>query len=654
MNLVDLSWRNMKRNFRLYTIYFISMFVGVVIYFTFSGLMFNEDVVAAIQNKENYKTVILIASIIVFLFIVCFILYANSFFMKQRKKEFGMYLLYGMKERQVATMVFFETLFLSAISVSSGILIGGLLSKFFGAVLMNLMHYNDDISFAFPLEAIVSTILLFALLIGIITIQSYFNVRRVQLVELFHAKEKIDKPFKFSMTLAILSIILITASYYTITISGDTDIWKDCFKETLFATTVALIVGTYLFFRQFSGWILQRMSQSKNYFNGTKMLWISSLRFSIRGNTVNFTFISLISAIVIFGVGFIAVDYAVKGEVVKKEYPNHIAFSSQGNETQKQIEQIMNDSHPIIGHETITGIQTEKIPNRKPFFSHPEYYTEDFYLFPESKLNAIVDLREVGEKVDLEGEEAIVLTRGLDEPKKYKSPQPEITLLEDNTFHIVEKIRYPLLSIPTSPGGNSNLQPSVLVISDEAFEYLKENHTLSSYEIYQIEDSKTSNDVSRKIFDIVMKAEGEGAYYSAYIDMHSIDTESSSLILFSVAFFAVIALFALGSVIYFKQLREATEEREHYAILRKIGVEDKEIKKIIGKQLLFVFLPPLILGLVHSWFLLYYTVILIIKDLPSLTTIIFSVMGLYVLIYLIFYVSSTSIYYKIINEKNTR
>jgi putative ABC transport system permease protein len=652
MNLVDLSWRNMKRNFRLYTIYFISMLVGVVIYFTFSGLMFNEDVVSAIQNKENYKTVIFIASVIVFLFIVFFILYANSFFMKQRKKEFGMYLLYGMKERQVAAMVFFETLFLSSISVSSGILIGGLLSKFFGRVLMNLMHYKDDISFAFPLEAIMSTILLFALLICIITIQSYLNVRRVQLVELFHAKEKMDKPLKFSFGLALLSILLIAASYYTITQAGDTDIWKENFKETLIAVTVALIVGTYLFFRQFSGWILQKMSQSKNYFHGNKMLWISSLRFSIRGNTVNFTFNSLISAIVIFAVGFIAVDYAVKADVVKKEFPNHFAFSTQDDKTQKQIEQMMNDSHPIIAHETITGIQTEKIPNRKTFYSYPEYYTEEFTLFPESQLNAIVDLREVGEKVDVEGDEAIVLTRGIDDPIKYKSPQPEITVLEDHTFRLVGKIRYPILSIPTSPGGDTATQPSVLVISDEAFDDLKENHTLSSYEIYQIEDPKTSNDVSRNIYEMVMKT--EGAYYSAYIDQYSLNTESSSLVMFSVAFYGVIALFALGSVIYFKQLCEATEEREHYAILRKIGVGNKEMKKIIRKQLLFVFLPPLILGLVHSWYLLYYTVILVIKDLPSLTTIIFSVMGMYVLTYIIFYLSSTSIYYKIINEKNTR
>jgi putative ABC transport system permease protein len=649
MSLLDLSWRNMKRNFRLYTIYFISMLVGVVIYFTFAGLMFNEDVVTAIQNKENYKTVIFIASIIVFLFIVFFILYANSFFMKQRKKEFGMYVLYGMKERQVAAMVFFETLFLSAIAVTSGILIGGLLSKFFGAVLMNLMHYNDDISFAFPLEAILSTIVLFTFLIGIITIQSYFNIRRVQLVELFHAKEKRDQPLRFSFGLALFSIMLIAASYYTITLAGETNIWKENFKVTLVVVAVALILGTYLFFRQFSGWILQKMSQSKNYLSGNKMLWISSLRFSIRGNTVNFTFNSLISAVVIFAVGFIAVDYAVKGDVVRKEFPNHFAFSKQEDKIQKQIEQIMNDSNPIISHETITGIQTEKIPNRETFFSYREYYTEEFYLFPESQLNAIVDLRGVGKKVDLTGEEAIVLARGIDEPKTYKRPEPTVTVLDDHTFNVVEKIRFPLLSIPTSPGGDTSPQPSVLVISDEAFEDIKGDRTLLSFEIYHVENPKTSNLVSRKIYNMVMK--NKEAYYSAYVDQYSLNTESSSLVLFSVAFYGVIALFALASVIYFKQLREATEEREHYAILRKIGVGDKEIKKIIRKQLLFVFLPPLILGLVHSWFLLYYTVILVIKDLPSLTTIIFSVMGLYVLTYIIFYLSSTSIYYKIINTR---
>ena len=190
MRLLDLSWRNVQRDFRLYSIYLFSMITGVIIHFTFSSLMYNEDILFALENKENFQLGVNISSVVVFLFIIFFILYANSFFMKQRKKEFGMYLLFGMNERQITTMIFLETLFLGAVSLVSGILIGGLLSKFFGMLLMNLMQYDNVISFAFPIQSIASTILLFLLLIVIISIQSYLSIRRVQLIELFHAKEK--------------------------------------------------------------------------------------------------------------------------------------------------------------------------------------------------------------------------------------------------------------------------------------------------------------------------------------------------------------------------------------------------------------------------------------------------------------------------------
>lgn len=158
MKLLDLSWRNVRRNFRIYSIYLISMIIGVVIQFTFSSLIFNEDVLAALENEENFQVGLIAASIVVFLFIIFFILYANTFFMNQRKKEFGMYLLYGMSERQIALMVFVETFILSSISLVIGILTGGLLSKFSGMLLMNLMQYDEVISFTFPLEAIGATI----------------------------------------------------------------------------------------------------------------------------------------------------------------------------------------------------------------------------------------------------------------------------------------------------------------------------------------------------------------------------------------------------------------------------------------------------------------------------------------------------------------
>jgi hypothetical protein len=176
MSLFDLTIRNVKRNFRLYSIYLFSMIIGVIIQYTFSSLMYNKDVIKALQNRASFETGVSIASVAVFLFIVFFILYANSFFMRQRKKEIGMYLLYGLSERQVVRMVFYETLSIGAIALIAGILLGGLLSKLFGMLLMNLMEYEQPISLTFPIQAIAITVALFFLLALIISAQSFRRV----------------------------------------------------------------------------------------------------------------------------------------------------------------------------------------------------------------------------------------------------------------------------------------------------------------------------------------------------------------------------------------------------------------------------------------------------------------------------------------------
>ncbi|RAP73394.1 ABC transporter permease [Paenibacillus montanisoli] len=656
MSLLDLSWRNMKRNFRLYTIYFVSMLIGVIIHFTFSSLMFNDDVLAAIKNKQNYQLGVSVASVVVFLFIIFFILYANSFFMKQRKKEFGMYLLFGLNERQVAWMVFLETLFLSAVSLVGGMLVGGLLSKFFGMLLMNLMQYDKAISLSFPIEAAGQTIGLFALLTVIISVQSYLSVRRVQLVELFHAKAKTDKPLRFSAWLATLAVLLLGEAFFLIYKTGDQVIWKDNFMASFIAATVGVIGGTYLFFRQFLGWTLQRMSRGNGYYAGDRSLWISALRFSIRGNALNLTFISLFSAILMFLVGFVSINYAVQFDAVKREFPNHLAFSSPDAQTLKHVEQLIQTKHPITAHETITGLRAAAVSDRGIAFGEPKYFTDELFLFPESDFNRIVKLRGDDQQVDLQGQEAVVLSKGIPDPVKYEGgEQPEFTVkvkddAKNATFRLAEKKDYTLLSMATDGQGEASQKIAILVVSDEAFDGLKQPAALVSFDVYQIEDAKNANALARGVQALV--ATTPGVYFAAFADLYSIQIEGSSLLLFSASFLAVIALFALGSIIYFKQLREATEQQGQYAILRKIGVGDGVMKRVIRKQLLFVFFPPLVLGMLHSWFITYYPTLREVKDFSQLRSIISAVLILYFLIYFLFYLSSVSIYYKIVNPKN--
>lgn len=655
MRLLDLSWRNVQRDFRLYSIYLFSMITGVIIHFTFSSLMYNEDILFALENKENFQLGVNISSVVVFLFIIFFIIYANSFFMKQRKKEFGMYLLFGMNERQITTMIFLEILFLGAVSLVSGILIGGLLSKFFGMLLMNLMQYDNVISFAFPIQSIASTILLFLLLIVIISIQSYLSIRRVQLIELFHAKEKTDKPISSSTFLALCALFLLGAAFFLISRGRASFFWQDYSNLSMIAVTIGIIGGTYLFFRQFSGWLLQTWSRRKKFMEGNTVLWISSLRFSIRSNTLNLTFISLFSAVIILLVGFVSINYAVQFEATGRNLPNDIAFESLGEQTHEKIEQIIQDSnHPINYRETIEGVFAKPTSDMGIAFENPEYFAGDVFLLPERQFNEIIALREHDHLVDLKGKEAVALSQGMDSPGRFSADnQREFTVTtgKETTFRLVEQKDYALLGWSSDPAKSMIKKMPILVISDEAFKDLNNMASTKSFEIYDIEDAENAEALSEQIHAAVVSIK-PNAYYSSFADVYSIQIESSSLMFFAASFLAVIALFALGSVIYFKQLREATEEQRQYAILRKIGMDPRQMKNVIRKQLLFVFLPPLLLGMLHSWLILKYYMLDSVQDFPQLTGIIWGIMAAYFLIYFLFYFSSTSVYYKIANQKN--
>ncbi|MCA0758457.1 ABC transporter permease [Paenibacillus sp. N4] len=656
MSLLDLTQRNVRRNFRLYTIYLLSMIIGVIIHFTFSSLMYNEDILAALENRDNFRTGVTIASVVMFLFIIFFILYANSFFMRQRKKEFGMYLLYGMNERQITLMVFYETLMVGAVSLATGILLGGLLSKLFGMLLMNLMQYDQAISLAFPLQAIGSTVGVFLLLAVIISVQSYFMIGRVQLVELFHAKEKMEKPIASSPMLALLSVLLLGTAFGLIASGKGSVYWQEYAGASLIACAVGIVGGTYLFFRQFAGWLLQRISRRKSYAVGNTVLWTSSLRFQIRGNTLNLTFISLFSAAVIMLMCFVTINYSVQFKAAGFNLPNDIAFESRNDATNGRIDELIKSSaHPIKYHRTVEAVVAEPVRQElmDAAFENPEYYTPYVLLVSEQTYNGIVALRGDKQSVDLSGEEAVSLSQGTDFAEVYEAGQrvtmPAAAGTRQVELSLAEKKDYAFLGWSTDPVTSMERKPAVIVVSDELYRELRDGAEKRSFEIYQVENARNAEELSRQVHAIVQAT--PEAYYSSFADVYSKQIESSSLMLFAAGFLALIALFALASVIYFKQLREATEAQAQYAILRKMGVGDREVRSVIRKQLLFVFLPPLAIGFLVSWLIIKSYILDSVKDFPGLGGLVWGILGIYCLIYFLLYMSSTNLYFKIVSQR---
>ncbi|MFD0673205.1 FtsX-like permease family protein [Cohnella sp. GCM10027633] len=655
MSLLDLTLRNARRNFRLYSIYLFSMIAGVIVQYTFSSLMFNEDIVNALQNRDIFRTGAAIASVAIFLFIIFFILYANSFFMRQRKQEFGMYLLYGLSERQVVRMVFYETLAIGAVSLAVGVLIGGLLSKLFGMLLMNLMQYDQAISLAFPVEAIAATAALFLLLSFIISVQSYVMVNRMQLTELFRAKAKAEKPVRVSAAWALIAALLLAVTFGLIYSGKGSVFWQDYATASLLTVAVGIIGGTYLFFRQFAGWLLRTIARRRKYHEGNTVLWTSSLRFQIRGNTLNLAFITLFGAAIMMLMCFMAINYKVQFEAVGRNLPNDIAFESQGAETDGSIDALIRgSSHPVRYHLTHEAVVAEPVTDRGFAFDNPEYYTPDVLLVSEAAFNEAVSMRGDNRRVELAGNEAVSLSQGSDFPKAFapgETPEFAVKTGEgaETKLSLVEKLDYAYLGWSSDPIASMNVKPAVIVVSDEAYGGLREQGAKRTFEIYGVEDAKNAEALSAEVHGIVSRT--PGAYYSSFADVYSKQIEGSSLMLFSSGFLALIATFALASVIYFKQLREATDERLQYTILRKLGIEDRQIKSVIRKQLLFVFLPPLVLSVLYSWSIIKSYILDSVADFPELPGIAWGIIGVYFLVYLLFYFSSANLYYKIVSRR---
>lgn len=656
MSLFDLTIRNVKRNFRLYSIYLFSMIIGVIIQYTFSSLMYNKDVIKALQNRASFETGVSIASVAVFLFIVFFILYANSFFMRQRKKEIGMYLLYGLSERQVVRMVFYETLSIGAIALIAGILLGGLLSKLFGMLLMNLMEYEQPISLTFPIQAIAITVALFFLLALIISAQSYILVNRVQLTELFHAKSKAEAPVKVSAGWALLSMLLLAAAFTLIYSGKGSVFWQEYASASLIVSSVGILAGTYLFFRQFAGWFLRTLSRRRNYHEGNTVLWTSSLRFQVRGNTLNLTFITLFSSLIMMLVCFMAINYKVQFEAVGRNLPNDIAFETLDSKTNGQIDEMIESSdHGIRFHLTQETLTASPVTEMSAAFENPEMFDTSVQLVSERTYNELITLRDHEDQlVSLTANEAVALSQGTDFPKVFNSGEKIGFTVAlgggETTFELVEKKDYAYLGWSSDPKLSMIAKPAVLVVSNETYDRLRSETAKRTYEIYGLHGAKKAEELSAGAHAIVVAVKPD-AYYSSFADVYSKQIEGSSLMLFASGFLALIAIFALASVIYFKQLREATDERRQYAILRKIGVDNRQFKSVIRKQLLFVFLPPLVLGVLYSWSIIKAYILDSVRDFPELPGIALGIMGIYALVYALLYFSSINIYYKIVNQQ---
>ncbi|MEN2666348.1 ABC transporter permease [Listeria aquatica] len=642
MTLYDLARKNIKHNFIHYFLYFASMSFSIMIYYTLVVLSKDPTVTARINRSERLSAAFTAASIILLIFIIIFILYSNNFFMRKRKKEIGLYNLLGLRKFEISRMLFYENFIMGIGSLVIGIILGTFLSKLFVAILLRLMNDALPSRFIFSWSAVINASLVFVLVTLITSLLSFWTIYRNSLLDLFHSEAKREKALKPSLLWTCIALTFIITGYVIALqpLTVQNSIWSILgVPLTSLLILFFTIVGTVLFISFFLPYFLKKLRTRKaSFYRGTNLVTNAQLSFRISSNAKTLSVIAILSAITLSAIGAIGSVYYNINQSVQKEVSTSFEYtipsdSKKANKALAVVES--NPSHPVTFKQatTIYLLKPDK-PTKK--INDVFLYEDQFQVMSESQYKRLFhELYPKEMSTNLGKKKALfILPTSVAELDKINQKPATIHLGKSNTFQVSYDSRAVLQS----------LYGGILVLPDGAIKSLHPEKYLHIQSI-NISNEKQAFDLSKKLEAQLSSDAGLLSYPETYRYVMN----TMGVLLFIGLFIGLVFLAATGCIIYFKLLTEAYSDRETYVILKKIGVTRKEIRFSIARQVLIIFLIPLVLGIMHSSVALLCLANLIEVDLTRpviLTTVI------YTLMYIIYYLLTVNSYTNIVIGKN--
>ncbi|KGR79744.1 ABC transporter permease [Ureibacillus manganicus DSM 26584] len=656
MTLSKLVLRSMRKNLKHYYLYFFALIFSVTLCFSFTTLYTNPSVIETLKSSGTASTGFEVASYILYFIVTFFVLYANHLFMKRRSKEIGLYQLIGMTKGLVVRLIALENIILFILAVGVGMLFGYLSSRVFAMILLRLVELEAVVDLTFSFEALRQSIFVFTILLVVILLQMIWIIQRVSLLSLFNASKKADeriKPFGlFQMIMGIIGIALIIYGYYKSTQLfniADANAASNLFLNMLIIL-VSTIFGTFLFFRYSVAFLMNLLRiRKKGHLNVVDVLAVSPIMHRMKSNAKSLTLITTLTALAI---GITSLSYI--------SY-----YSSENNARQSSpYDYMIIDDQGIEFLDLLTdgGIEFEK-----EFYQMSEVELnieelisdnlKDSPLFTNEMETSVISINDFNKRVpnvDINEGEAI-LTSYVNILSEIMPLQKEKNLvaktddLEVSLF--VTDIRKDFLLYSAV-----NMGGPVLVVTDELFEDIAESGLVRTQIGINLTD-KDDIEKAEAIYKSLAEVRGieleivEGHPFihtpSSYEELRKQNIATFGMTIFVTAFLGLAFLLTTGSILYFKQMAEAEDEKESYTTLRKIGFSTSHLLKGIYAKQLFSFCVPLLIGLFHSYFAVKSGWFLFGTEFEAPLLII---MSLYILMYAVFAVLSIQYYKKVVRN----
>ena len=663
-----LAVTNLKNNGKSYLPYVLASAFSVMMYFILDNLYRNRSLV---EKGSPLAIMLSYAAAVLLIFSVIFLFYINSFLIKRRKKELGIYNILGMEKGHLAKMLFLESVMTTAASIIGGILAGILFGKLVYLILLKILHMGGKIEYRVSLASAGMTTILFGVIFILIFLYNLLQMKISNPIELLRGGNTGEREPKTKWIMTIIGIFCLTGGYYIALTT----------KEPLaalgkfFVAVILVIVGTYFLFMAGSIAFLKILRNKKSYYYKMKHFTaVSGMIYRMKQNAVGLANICILSTMVLVMVSMTVSLYGGMNDVIATRFPYEAKITGSGidQNEEEQIEEIVNDitvknhtdsTSQIRFHKgEFTTVYNDKAKkfDMMAAGNYTDSNVSELVMIPLSDYNQIE-----GKNVKLNENEILLYHRNHKNSDTENKKDKEVIQLGDRSCTVAAELDS--LTIAKADATNT-VDGWYVVVKDSSIitSHLKEVYESSNIydelkEYYgkiqysysfnlngssenRIKTEKSIQEQLRKEFS-QCSIEGRELSRKSFYELYG-------GFLFIGIFLGIIFLMATTLIIYYKQISEGYDDRERYQIMMKVGMSRQEVKQSIKSQVLLVFFLPLITAVVHLAFAFrIITKLLSVLNLTNVSLFFMCTVGtvvVFVIIYAVIYIITAREYYKIL------
>lgn len=670
-----LAATNIRNNKQFYLPYLLAGGLSVAMLYLVLAMVYNPGL-REMNGGQTVAATLSLGGVIVRVFAAIFLFYTNSFIIKRRKKELGVYNILGMEKKHIAKVLSLEMLFTAVVTIAGGLVFGIVFNKLLTMILYRMTGLNASIPFTISTAGCRSVMITFVVIYAAALCYNLMQIKLANPIELLHSGNKGEREPKTKILITLIGTAALGGGYYLALTVGDA-----VSAITMFFIAVLLvIVGTYCLFTAGSIALLKLLRKNKKYYYQARhFTTVSGMIYRMKQNAVGLANICILSTMVLVTVSTTVCMYLGIEDILTVRFPKEVivtTYYAAMPENPEMIETALDDSLAASGrgilskcgylNMSMTAVRREEGFSVTGIGAGTDYSISDV---------VVLDIVTKADYEKLTGESIAPLEEGEIAIAAEPFYEGEILEFEDRTYTVKESLAYPtdeeeyLASIANGT--------AYLIVPDDAefegiFETLARNWDSErvalninynlGYEIDGTSEEKIAAESAVRdavALWVSREAQKNEAYAGCYIEAREENRAEywalNGGFLFLGLFLGTMFLMVTVLIIFYKQISEGYEDKERYAIMEKVGMSSVEVKHAIRSQVLTVFFLPMAVAVIHI--IMAFPMIKLILDAFSLTnTTLFAlcVAGtalVFFLIYLLVFVLTSRSYYKIVGNQ---